>query len=229
MKLDGSISAEGQAPPKLREGTSVVRVPGGVGFDFDGKLSGLMFPDNSSLSFDSQLTIAAWIRPRAYPVFSGSQVVFRGDDRDSLDPYTLVIHPDGTINFSVMDEQGHAVKVSAPIALNRWTHVVASLGSELYLLDRKAGKLTLWLDGRRVSVASGGTRPFLQLNPRAAPGLGVGNVQHDKGPHNQPFNGTLADLRIWDRVVSPEDLKINREGWNVPWRCGPPVRAVNGK
>ncbi len=32
-------------------------------------------------------------------------------------------------------------------------------------------------------------RPFARLDDRAAPGVSIGNVQFDKGPHNQPLNG----------------------------------------
>jgi hypothetical protein len=209
MKLDGSISVEGQVTPRLREGTSVVRVPGGLGYDFDGKFSGVMVRDTPALALTGSMTIACWVKLRSY-VNRGpaAQIVFRGDDRGGLDPYQLTIHGDGTLHFTVHNAQNAGATVGCGIAIERWTHVVASL-------DSRVGQLSLWINGERVSnSALRGIRPLGPLDPAEASGVGIGNVQND-GRHNQPLNGTIADLRIYDAVVTPPEAGFGNTTWPV--------------
>lgn len=177
--------------------------PRGTGYDFSGAKSGLLIPDLAPLALTGSMTVSVWIRPRSYANDGpGAQIFFRGDDRVSLDPIDLVIHSDGTIWFAVMNEQGLGVGVGAELPLNQWTHVTASFEDTGMTREHT---LKLWLNGRLVAFAETTRSPFSVLDRRTAPGVGIGNVQNDKGPHNQPFNGTLCDLRLYDAALEPAD------------------------
>jgi len=93
--------------------------------------------------------------------------------------------------------------------LNRWTHVLASF-------DSKTGQMSMWLDGDKVAYTRTSKRPFSQLLSQYAAGVGVGNVQNNHGPHNQPLNGMIADLRLYSAVLTPEDVAWASPGSSSP-------------
>jgi hypothetical protein len=198
---NGKVSIEGRSfNPRFAPGARVYRTQHGATYDFDGKRGGLHFGDLQQLKITESMTVAVWINPRSYVNDGpGAQILFRGDDRNGVDPYTLVVLSNGTINFGVQDEQHRGMSVNAELPLNRWSQVVANW-------DSQSGFLKIWLNGELVGMAKTSWRPFASLENSAAPGLSVGNVQNDKGPHNQPFNGMLADLRLYRGAWEPEQI-----------------------
>jgi hypothetical protein len=200
LDLKGAVLVAGRSfRPKITPGARGFRSTNGFTYDFDGKRGGVLLPDLEPLKLGRSITVATWIYARSYVNDGpGAQILFRGDDRSGLDPYDLVIHGDGTINFHFCNEQYEGMNVKAELPLNEWIHVTASL-------DAESGAVRMYLNGDLVAYARSSKRPFLQLDASAAPGIGIGNVQNHQGIHNQPFNGMLADLRLYDRVVDPED------------------------
>lgn len=201
---DGKLLMDGK-PVQARalKGTRIVRVNGEVAYDFDGAKGGLLFGDPPALRLTGSMTVSLWINLRSYVNEGpGAQILFRGDDRNGLDPYFLAIHGDGTINFAVGDENYRIRHVSAEIPLGRWVQVVANF-------DEATGRMEMWLDGQMVGLAVTQTRPFGPLDGRWAPGVSIGNVQNDTGPHNQPLNGTIGDLRLYRGVLRPGDIPMN--------------------
>lgn len=200
LNLNGDILVAGRpVTPQFNEGASKVETRDGVAYNFLGGTSGVLFGDNPALKLNGNLTVSAWIFPRSYaPNGAQAEILFRGDDRDGYDPYDFVLTSDGTVNFVIENEQSQGMGVKAEIPLNRWTHVTASLNAE-------SGELAMWTNGVKVALAHTSKRPLLNLLPNFAPGVGVGNVQNDKGPHNQPFNGMIADLRLYSAVLTPDE------------------------
>ncbi len=200
LDLRGNVLVNGQpASPRVNPGVTRFNTPEGVTYNFGGHKSGILFGDDPALKLSGSMTIAAWLYPRQYVVDGpGAQILFRGDDRCGLDPYTFVIEPDGTVNFAIQNERDQGMKVKAEIPLDRWTHVTASFNAQ-------TGEMALWLNGDKTAYAHTSKLPFTNLDPGQAPGVGVGNVQNDHGPHNQPYTGMLADLRLYDRVLTPEE------------------------
>lgn len=204
MRPDGAVTVQGQTiRAQFSPGTRRMNTPRGWGYDFSGPKSGILLPDLPELALSHSMTVAAWIRPRAYVTDGpGAQILFRGDDRSGLDPYDLVIHPDGTIWFAIQNDREQWAAVGAELPLGQWTHVCASY-------DESGGPtkrvLRMWIDGKLVAMSTTSRAPLSNLDKRWTPGLGIGNVQNDRGPHNQPFNGTLFDLRLYDVVLEPDE------------------------
>lgn len=211
LQPDGVISLQGKpVQPKFSPGTRKVRTSGPVAFDFDGGRSGILFGDVSALSLTRSMTISTWINPRSYVNDGpGAQLLFRGDDRNGLDPYTFCVHADGTVRFGVSADDGRAMSVGAELALNRWTHILTSFDSE-------SGRLTMYINGVLSAFCTTSVVPFATLDRNWSPGVSVGNVQNNGGPHNQPFNGQLADLRLYGAVLTPDDLDIGPGNWFDP-------------
>lgn len=219
LDLAGPMRLAGRpAPIVFGAGTSAVRVssiaetksrqsfgggfgPNGTGYRFDGTMSGILLGDPRELRLTRSLTIATWVRTDRAPA-QGVQLVFRGDDRDGLDPYHLALHPDGKVFFGVESGKGETANVSSPLPLGRWTHVAASL-------DASTGRLAIFVDGFLRDEKKTRVRPFANLLPGEAAGVSIGNVQNPAGGrHNQPFRGDLADVRIYDRAVTPQEMGL---------------------
>ncbi len=194
----GTVLVEGKrVAVRLTKGAKTVETPFGLGLDLDGTRGGLLLADAAPLALTDALTVSTWVYLRSYVNDGpGAQILFRGDDRAGLDPYALVLHGDGRVCFGVNDSTGASGEVSSPITLKRWVHVTASF-------DAATGEMKLWIDGRLEGTASTERRPFVVLDRGSAPGIGIGNVQNDRGPHNQPLNGTIADLRLYGAALSP--------------------------
>lgn len=180
-------------------------------YSFDGIQSGLALSDLSDLGHAKSLTVAAWVWMRKAPAHAG-QLVFRGDDRLGNDPFQLVTWADGTVHFGITDEGNEGEEVGAVLPVGRWTHVVGSI-------DDRTSMIRLYLDGVLIQQKRTKLRPMVELDS-ATPGIGVGNIQNPGfGPHNQPFDGKLADVRIYPAAVAPKDAGYQPEGWNMPFKC----------
>ncbi len=211
LGLDGALRLrKGRLTPLFRPGTGTVSAAGYTGFRFDGRLCGIQLGDPPVLRLTRSLSIACMVRLESYVQQGpGAQIVFRGDDRSGLDPYSLTVLSDGRVYFSVENGRDEGDHVSAPIPLHRWTHVLGSL-------DDRTGGMTLWIDGVKVDAHSTKVRPFGDLDLKFAPGVSIGNIQNDRGPFNQPLDGLVANVGIYDQVVTPAGIRLNLEGWDRP-------------
>jgi hypothetical protein len=203
---NGQILIDGQAvSPRFTPGARKIRTEFGTAYDFDGRRGGIHFGDPKNLKFTESFTVALLINARSYVNDGpGAQILFRGDDRNGHDPYTLVIHGNGTINFSIQNEHDRGIHVTSELAKHRWSQVVAHWESE-------TGFLRMWVNGELVGLTKTSLRPFADLDAGTAPGFGIGNVQNEFGPHNQPFNGMLADVRIYRGAWRPEEIDFLRQ------------------
>jgi hypothetical protein len=196
LNPNGQILLSGkEARATFEDRVTRLRTPLGVTYDFWGSRSAIRFADLPAFHLTGSMTIAAWIYPRSYAIdSSGSQILFRGDDRPGLDPYYLRLEQDGRVHFSIQNEQNVPCQVSAPAPLRHWTRITANF-------DAKTGKMEIWSDGARQDSAITAVRPLNDLDLTAAPGVGVGNL--NEGRFNQPYDGLLADLRLYSTALGP--------------------------
>ncbi len=208
IALDGAVRLQkDRLEARYCPGTAAAYVPGGSGFRFDGRRSAILLGDPKPLRLSKSLSIATWVRLDTHVADGpGAQICFRGDDRDGLDPYHLSVLPDRRVYFVVEDRTGGIEWVAAPIPLGRWIHILGSL-------DDKTGEMLLWLNGKKVDSRRATVRPYKDLDKASSPGVGIGNVQNDRGRHNQPLRGDIARLEVYDRAVTPTELRLNF----VPW------------
>lgn len=186
-----------KAPARLTPGAKTVKTALGYGLDLDGKRGGLLLKDLPALKLTGSITVSTWIYLRSYVNDGpGAQILFRGDDRSGFDCYSLCILSDGTIAFGIGAADGLGASVQAEIPLKQWVHINASFDNDL-------GELRLWLDNGPISYRLTARKPYGDLDAAYAPGVGIGNVQNDAGPHNQPLNGILADLKLYDQALDP--------------------------
>jgi len=204
MNLKGEMLVAGHAvQPQFNPGAARVRTKLGYAYDFSGERSGILFGDMPALRLTQSITVSAWLFPRHYAQpGNGSEILFRGDDRNGFDPYSFVVEGDGTVNFQIHNEHDQGAKVKADLPLNRWSHVLGSF-------DANTGALHLWVNGEQVAFTKTLYRPFAALLPEYTPGVGMGNIQNNRGPHNQPYNGVIADLRMYPACYTPQDIDFD--------------------
>ena len=172
----------------------------GQAFDFNGKTAALEMPDNQAYQITGSFSIDAWIFVRELPTNGTSpagQILFRGDDRCGLDPYSLTVASSGHLTFGVSGSDGGGASLQTIAPIKRWSQVVASF-------DAREGDLCLWVDGVLRAQGSTLARPFRDLDPNWIPGLSIGNVQAPQaGRHRQPFNGLIDEIRMFEGVITP--------------------------
>lgn len=169
--------------------------PGKVGraFDFDGASKNrISVPDSPQFNLTQALTIEGWIYPRQYT----GMVLFRGDTRPGFDPYYLQLM-DGHIVFSFDTPQNQRVSLAAPIQLNQWQHVAATLGRQ--------GNMRIYINGALAAQTNTALRPLGELDPASEPAIGIGN--HGGTAYDCPFNGLIDEIALYARALTPPEIK----------------------
>jgi hypothetical protein len=191
--------------------TNVTYASGEVGkaFSFNGSNSSAKVADSSSLAFTASFTIEGWIKVNALPASGDAgEIMFRGDNRGGLDPYTLGVEPNGNLSFLVtpaatIDTNGS--NIQTPISTGQWTHIAATL-------DDATGLMSLYVNGALAAQTTTDVRPFATLDPTQNPAVGIGN-SNDPTSFNVPFNGLIDELSVYNRALTPgEVLGIYKAG-----------------
>jgi hypothetical protein len=184
----------------------VTYAPGVVGqaFSFDGSDDRAQLTDNSTLQFTKSFSIEGWVNVRGFPTGTNGddhgEIFFRGDDRGGLDPYSLSVEPNGTLNFQVTDANNNSASIAAPIATGQFIHVAATL-------DDATGTMSLYENGALVAHQVTTIRPFQNLDPTQNPSIAIGNHGgYPNSPHNFPFNGLVDELSVYNRALTSSEV-----------------------
>jgi hypothetical protein len=172
----------------------------GKAFSFDGVDDRAQIVDNASLQFTTSMSIEGWIKVNGFPAGGHGEILFRGDDRGGLDPYSLSVEANGTLNFQVTDATNAGASVAAPIATGQFIHVAGTL-------DDATGTMSLYENGALVAQQTTTIRPFQNLDPTSNPSIAIGN--HGGYPtsiHNFPFNGLIDELSVYGRALTPGEV-----------------------
>ncbi len=176
----------------------------GQAFNFNGTNGRAQITDNSTLQFTQSFSIEGWIDVRGFPTGTNGddhgEIFFRGDDRGGLDPYSLSVEPNGTLNFQVTDANNNSASIAAPIATGQFIHVAATL-------DDATGTESLYENGALVAQQVTTIRPFQNLDPTQNPSIAIGNHGgYPNSPHNFPFNGLVDELSVYNRALTPSEV-----------------------
>jgi hypothetical protein len=172
----------------------------GQAFNFNGSNGWAALGDPSSLAFTQSFSIEGWIKVNGLPTnYNFGTIMFRGDDRGGLDPYTLVISPNGNLQFGIDNASNQGIGIQAPIATGQWVHVAATL-------DDATGLMTLYENGAVVAQTTTTIRPFGALDPTQQPGVGIGN-SNALSNYDVPFNGLIDELAVYNRALTAAEVQ----------------------
>ncbi|MBS1715751.1 MAG: LamG domain-containing protein [Armatimonadetes bacterium] len=173
------------------------------GLKLGGKNGALFFKDSSQFSLPGSFSLSAKVYPAAWPQGGTSprgQIVFRGDDRSALDNYSLNVGEDGYFTFYVDGSDGGRALVRAQARLRTWQTLLATF-------DAGTHTARLYVDGFLAAQSSDPVSPFVVLDSQWSPGFSIGNVQNPLGGcHNQPFHGSIRDVRLWNGPATWDDV-----------------------
>ena len=192
----------------------IVNSQNNLAMRFNGLNQRISVSDSPKLQLSHSLTLEAFIKPLADTNWLG-QIIFRGDDRQSLDPFSLYMGTSKSIHFQIMAENGTYTDLAYNLpSLQQWYHVAGTL-------DDSTGKMNLYVNGVLQNSTSTNVRPFAQLDVTQKPGIGIGNIQ--SGTYGEWFNGLIDEARISNQALSPNQfLNSDKNGTN-PSIYGQPV------
>jgi hypothetical protein len=166
----------------------------GQAFDFDGSSRRrVSIPDSPDFKLTKALTIEGWIYPRQ----SGGIIFFRGDDRPGLDPWQIDLRTAGFVGFQITDSKNQTVRIEAPIQLNQWQHIAATLGTK--------GNMKLFVNGEPAAQTNTTLRPLGDLEPTQNPAIGIGNIGGTS--YQEPFNGLIDEMALYSRALNQREIR----------------------
>ncbi|HEY5298986.1 MAG TPA: S8 family serine peptidase [Verrucomicrobiae bacterium] len=175
---------------------------GGQAFKFNGANSAVVINDSADLKLSNSLSIDAWVNPSAF-TRNQSQILFRGDTRNCLDPYTLGDNDANVVNggawFHVADTSaGCGVDAVTPslLPLNQWTHVAGTF-------DGNTGIMRVYTNGVLAVEQQSDERPFGDLDPNSSPNVVIGNIN---GNFDENFDGLIDEVSIYKRALSASEV-----------------------
>ena len=204
--------------------------PGGgaMGLRYDGVDDRVLVPDDPAFFLTGSLTLEAFIIIESYSHMPHQQIVFRGDDRGSRDPYYLAITVhngnDGHLTMAVYGNSPSEIRSPEPLPLNELIHVAGTL-------DDATGVQALYINGVPVASTVTDVRPFAELDSARTPGLGIGSYQSGIAHSDSIFKGIIADVRISDTALTPDQFisELATATLLIDIRGGADVSPVNLK
>jgi hypothetical protein len=151
--------------------------------------------DVGHFGFFDKFTLAAWVRPEK----DGGSIVSRMAGTDRGEGYDVAIE-NGKIHVNLVKrwlDDAIRVETVDALAIGTWHHVCVS-----YDGSRLAGGIQLYIDGRPAKLKinlDDLNQNFVTDRPFRI-GAGGGPADH--------FHGAIADVRLYDRVVSAADVGI---------------------
>jgi Concanavalin A-like lectin/glucanases superfamily/Calx-beta domain len=170
----------------------------GQAFSFNGQNGWAALGDPASLAFTAGFTIEGWVKVNGIPTnYNFGSILFRGDNRGGLDPYQLVIEPNGDLQFGISGTNGGS-SIQAPVPTGQWVHVAATL-------DDATGSMTIYENGGVVAQTTTTARPFGPLDLTQQPGVGIGN-SNALSNYDVPLNGLVDELSVYNRGLTAGEV-----------------------
>jgi hypothetical protein len=199
LSADAGAPAPGLAPGRVGraasfDGKSFVQFAGDVaGFDSYGAGRGAIGANDPTVTYDDGYTLAAWI----YPTASNGAIVTRDEDIAEPNGHGLNLR-DSRIEYDYVTkwvDEGIRLRTQKPIALDQWHHVALT-----YTGSRWASGVKIYVDGEdqplEIMLDDVNSQGAVKREPLR---IGAGG-----GPDNR-FRGSLDDVRIYNRALSPAE------------------------
>ncbi|RLF31589.1 MAG: hypothetical protein DRM98_05350, partial [Thermoplasmata archaeon] len=162
----------------------------GKALSFDGVDDYVEVPDSVSLRITGDLTIETWIYPKN--IAQGRQgIVFKHYNYE----YEVIMEPSGKISFYHGDGTWEEIQEPAGMVVteNQWNHVVITR-----IMSPK--RIYFYLNGIYKGYDDYTDTPAPSSNPV---------IIGERTVSNYNFNGTIDEVRIYNRALSPEEINAS--------------------
>lgn len=183
----------------LHNGTSFENGYVGKAIKFDGVDDKINVKDCDDFSITGSFTIEGWIFIESFPNGKQGQILFRGDDRMGYDPYYICTKSGEKIKFHV-ESLTSSVSLETKVPISKFIHLAT-------LLDTGQNKMQIYINGDMIAETTTTIVPFDELDNNYDPFIGIGNHGGFYQAHNQPFHGLVDELTIYDRALTPSEIR----------------------
>jgi hypothetical protein len=178
----------------------------GKALSFDGVDDYVRIKPSLSLDVTSQITVEAWVYPRAYVDNTGhvSHIISRCDDSGGH-IYVLSTYPDSyKISYSVNPDSGQKSSI-ADLPLNVWTHLAMTYDGSYIRLYINGELDSSYAQTGSISTTSNWLA--IGCKPTGREG-GSGSYAY--------FNGIIDEVRIYNRALSQQEIQTDMQpSWGV--------------
>ncbi|GAA2306009.1 hypothetical protein GCM10010431_27260 [Streptomyces kunmingensis] len=190
----GTQSATAVAGPAARAGTGVAfgaTAPDGTPLTttarLDGTEQGYLTPDRAVLDTRHTFAVGGWVRPAR----TDAARTVAGQDADGAPGFTLGLRPGGDSAPVWSFRVGEAQVSGGTPESGEWAHVLG-------VYDTETGLATLYVNGHAVGTPQ-------EATPVEAPGAFQVGRARDATGYRDHWDGDVGDLRVYDRVVVPDE------------------------
>ena len=160
---------------------------------FNGSTSVITASDTGLPANTTARSSCVWVKPTAAP--SGAMLLFSYGTATDTNGYGLALEGNGTnLTHVIHSGYGATADLSAPfsVALNLWTHVCGT-----YTGNSNGNISSVYVNGKLIGRKPGAALNTV-LNGSFKIGTQITNAQY--------FNGSIADLRIYNRVLNEGEI-----------------------
>jgi hypothetical protein len=157
-----------------------------------------------------KMSISIWFYPKAYNNFLLANYIDYGGG------YWVSLPASGKLKFVQIYTGGADWTTDNTISLNQWHHVVITRDTTVI-----SNPPTIYIDGSPVAITEN-TSPSGTLKTTYGSTLNIGNIKDVLGS-NYPFNGSIMDVRIYNRLLSASEVTTLYNGGVVN-----PLIVTNG-
>ncbi|MHC4229165.1 MAG: LamG domain-containing protein, partial [Planctomycetota bacterium] len=172
----------------------------GGAFMFDAGDDQIVVPSNETLDIQDQITMMAWINPGANLTADWRTIVGKSPTNvlgNTTFSYDFRSDNSGVLRFS-LNIGGWQFILGPTLVQDTWYHIAGTYDGQ---------EMILYLDGEPIGTAAASG----QINVTPDP-VCVGNIVNAAGAtQNEYWSGIIDEVRIWDRALSDEEVKINME------------------
>ncbi len=162
----------------------------GKALSFDGTDDYVDCGNDKSIDIVNPYTLEVWAKPSSFLEYS--TIIGKRTDSSATN-YALRFENDDTITFYFADGSWQVFS---------WTYSLSSQWYHLGLTFDVDGNISLYVNGEREESDNTTATPVKSTDP-----LGIGSYTGDSA--SEPFNGTIDEVHIYNRALSPEEIKIH--------------------
>jgi chitodextrinase len=173
----------------------------GNALSFNGSSAFVNLGNGPALQFTGSMTVSAWVKASAFPVDDAAVVSKRTGSNVGFQLDTTVDSGPRTIGFKLASATGALMARygATVLQLNQWYYVTG-------VYDAAARTLNVYLNGALDNGTLRGTVTTTQQDST----LNV-NIARRPGLAGFAFNGTIDEVRIYNRALSPAEIQLDMQ------------------
>jgi hypothetical protein len=156
--------------------------------DLDGETQFLSVADHTSLNDFTNLTLEAWIKPKAPKAPGFMMIVSKGENG-----YGMALDADRHVRFMINAIPANALKSTGKVPLDEWSHVAV-------VVNGAAGTTTFYINGKPSGVSASAAIPNSEGS------LCIGKVGGTV--LSGFFHGGIDEVRVWNTVRTPSEILL---------------------